>query len=687
MPRLDDYRPGSPLVAFDTETALVEPGLLAPELVCGSFAEDDRPAGWADPVLLDADRTVLHLLEVMRRQSRPTLVGAQIVYDLAVVLARRPDLLKLVFSWFRDGRVHDVQISQALHQIALGRHEVDEEGHKTHYSLKDCVRMVLGRDDAKRYDTWRLSYALLRDIPMSEWPEDARLYPLDDARNPLLVARKQVAGHANLHDLTRQTRAAWAMHLGALWGLRTDPERVAALEERVTRLHQERVERFTAQGFLRPDGSECTAVVKREVAVAYGADPNQTCVACQGTGRYPSPKTGKPITHPACDGTGLWLPPQVPRTDKGRIRADRDAKLDSGDETLRDYADDVHEKILETYLPWLKVGTDRPINLSPKVLLSSGRASYRGLVQLMPRSGGVRECFRARPGYVYCSCDYAGIELVTLAQCVYWICKRSRMMEVINEGKDLHSAFGAAMAGVPYEDFVRALKDKDHPRHKEYKELRQKSKAANFGFPGGMGAPKFVLAKRREGYRLCGGCRRVDYVSSYRGRPCEPVCSRCLTIAAQLRQDWFDQWPEMPQYFQHANDVADEVGAIEQFVSGRVRGGVGMTDAANGYFQGLAADGAKHALWRVTEECYLDDRSPLYGTRPVAFIHDEILAEMPEERAWEAGPRMAELMVEAMREFTPDVKVKVEPALMRYWYKEAEPAFDEKGRLIPWEPR
>ena len=35
--------------------------------------------------------------------------------------------------------------------------------------------------------------------------------------------------------------------------------------------------------------------------------------------------------------------------------------------------------------------------------------------------------------------------------------------------------------------------------------------------------------------------------------------------------------------------------------------------------------------------------------------------------------RMAELMIEGMRELVPDVAVKAEPALMRYWYKEAEP--------------
>ncbi len=34
------------------------------------------------------------------------------------------------------------------------------------------------------------------------------------------------------------------------------------------------------------------------------------------------------------------------------------------------------------------------------VLVESGRASFEGLVQLLPREGGVRECFKARDGWV-----------------------------------------------------------------------------------------------------------------------------------------------------------------------------------------------------------------------------------------------------------------------------------------------
>ena len=56
-------------------------------------------------------------------------------------------------------------------------------------------------------------------------------------------------------------------------------------------------------------------------------------------------------------------------------------------------------------------------------------------------------------------------------------------------------------------------------------------------------------------------------------------------------------------------------------LTGRVRGRVGFTQARNTPFQGLAADGAKLALWALIRA----------GYRVVAFIHDEIIVELPEE--------------------------------------------------------
>jgi len=125
---------------------------------------------------------------------------------------------------------------------------------------------------------------------------------------------------------------------------------------------------------------------------------------------------------------------------------------------------------------------------------------------------------------------------------------------------------------------------------------------------------------------------------------------------------------------------------------------VGYCDGCNSYFQGLAADGAKAAMWRIAQECYLgfgdawprDGRapSPLFGARVVAFIHDEFLLEVRDDaNAGAAGDRLAEVMVAGMKRYIPDVPIKAEPVLMGRWLKGAKTTRDATGKLIPWTPK
>jgi hypothetical protein len=118
---------------------------------------------------------------------------------------------------------------------------------------------------------------------------------------------------------------------------------------------------------------------------------------------------------------------------------------------------------------------------------------------------------------------------------------------------------------------------------------------------------------------------------------------------------------------------------------------VPYTAVCNGFFQHLAAMGAKAALYAVVKECYLDTSSPLYGCRPWLFAHDEIGLEIPyydigrKTAADAAMRRLSEIMVEVMSKWVPDVPVKAEGVLCRRWYKGAEPAFDGDV-LVPSKP-
>jgi hypothetical protein len=711
------------MVSFDCETHLIQDGLLAPPLVCASVAALE--GGKIQGQILDRDQARTVFARLLR--SDAVIVGANIAYDMlimAVAAARAgEDLIGDIFRAYDEGRVFDVQIAESLHAVAgghLGKHPDgsplrDAKGRvTTRYSLDTCVRLTLGRDNAKVNDRWRLRYHELEHLPIAEWPEEAKIYPVDDAVNTLEVALAQVGRNRNLHDLAAQCRAAWALHLGASWGFRVDGVALDVLEARVTEAREAGEEHWKALGLLREDGSQDLSLVRAKVARAYGStetcpDCGGRCAICDGSGKVPGARGLKKCTEchgdgtprcGMCGSTNLALAAAVPRTEKGGIAYGRDALRESGDEALMEFADWTEDaKIANVYVPYLRAGVSAPLNLRPNVLLETGRASYSGVIQLLPREGGIRECIVSRPGTVLVSCDYGGLELATHAQSCLWLVGRSELAKALNGGIKVHDAMGARLGGISYEEILERNKTGD----KKVKAWRQAAKAANFGFPGGMGGPKLVLQQRKQGpdttaadgtkykgLRLCVLLRGAlvcgeRKITEWKERPLPPTCLACVECAEDLRTAWLEQWPENRDYFRGPVSNASDRGWMEQHVSKRIRGGVSFTSAANGYFQGLAADGAKLALYRTSRECYVDRTSALYGSRVILFAHDELIVEVPEAQAHEAAARVSAVMVQAMREFVPDVVVTAEPALMRRWYKGAEPKHVD-GRLVPWEP-
>ncbi len=113
-------------------------------------------------------------------------------------------------------------------------------------------------------------------------------------------------------------------------------------------------------------------------------------------------------------------------------------------------------------------------------------------------------------------------------------------------------------------------------------------------------------------------------------------------------------------------------------LTGRLRAQTGYCERHNTVFQGLAADGAKIAMWKLWRA----------GLRVVNFIHDEFIVEVPEDANLTASAELIKtLMIDGMKEVVPTLPVKVEYAAMRRWSKGAEPVFDEQKRLLVWEPK
>jgi hypothetical protein len=117
-------------------------------------------------------------------------------------------------------------------------------------------------------------------------------------------------------------------------------------------------------------------------------------------------------------------------------------------------------------------------------------------------------------------------------------------------------------------------------------------------------------------------------------------------------------------------------GYIASVPTGRVRSNCSFTESRNWPFQSLAADGAKLALYDLTRA----------GHRVVAFVHDEVLVEVPESDDYRpVAEEISSIMINAMRQVCPDVATRTEYAVMRRWTKAAKAIYDEHGRLIPYE--
>lgn len=611
------------MLALDTETFLIAPGLLAPPLVCVSLSDG------ADADLYTSNSASEMLTAIGAMQEK--IVGHNIAYDMAVLAEQYPELRPQIWSLYEQDRITDTGIRQRLIDIAHG--DLRRKG----YSLAALVERHL-RIELPKADTWRLRYAELADVPLLAWPPEAKQYALDDAHATWHVWQAQERHAALLADQFRQTRSAFWLHLAACWGLRTGAARVEDFARDATHEYLRLARVLTYHGLKRADrinakgrhieGARDTKEAGIRLGSAYAL-------------------LGKPC----------------PLTETGKPRLDETACLESGDPLLADYARfATTSKVLRTDVTLLERGTYYPIQARFQSLLETGRTSSSPNIQNLPREGAMRECFVPRPGFIFAACDYAAMEIRTLAQvCVEWF-GGGNLATALNAGLDPHLEVAAQIVGCSYEEAVRR-KAADEPA---IKRARDTAKVANFGFPGGLGPTRLVhFAKAVYGVAITESQARA------------------------LKNRWFSAWPEMRDYFASIDALIDErtgKGKIEQLYSKRIRGGVSFCEACNSPFQGLAADAAKAAGWEIAKQCYLQDASPLFGSRVVNFIHDEFILEVPEEGAHLAAQALAATMVSGAQPWLPDVAVKVgAPVLMRRWSKNAQPVFNAKGELIPWE--
>lgn len=644
-------------ITFDFETDLIAPANAAPAPVCLSYATRESKG----LVVGDEMAEVIEMILDGVIEGRFVAVNFSVAFDLMVVLAHMPHLWEKVWRVYAMGGVHCTRVREKLLDIAEGTHggERDHRGRmiKKKYDLGDIVKRHFDVDLDKGDDSWRTRYSELRGVPVEQWPKRAVDYAIEDSVWALeLYLAQESRAHEmryKMPDQEAQARADFALRLMSGWGVRTDGNAVEELAIATrARMAELKVE-LQMEGLIRTGKKETKnmAAIRAMVERSYSG------------GAIPKSKPSEKF-------------PQ------GQTKTDSDT-LELCDEPIAAVLHEYNtlEKSASAFIEKMFEGVDHPIHPFFNVLVNSGRTSCSSPnLQQQPRVPGVRECFVPAPlvtqaqlikiadgnggvpeEFVFATCDYDSQELRCWSQVCLDLLGDSTLARKYqgDPGFDPHLDFAANMLHLSYEEAGRLRKAGDE----QVKEYRQQAKPANFGFPVGMGYKKF--RKYARGYGLI-----LDEDE-----------------AKELRGNWYIQWPEAKPYFDEMNRIVGRagLGTVIQLRSNRRRGLCRYTVAANTFFQGLAADASKLALWLVSHECYNVPSSPLYGCRPVVFLHDEIILIAPLSYAAEAAARLEELMIEAMQPYTPDVPVRASAALMRRWRKGAEPEFNSAGRLIPYE--
>lgn len=735
-------------IGFDEETFLIRPGKLAPEMVCLAIStRTDRWLYHGNPRMMPNGplgtsappaRTTREAFEWVLQQDPG--YGLNVAYDVAVGCREYPELLPSVFSAYDDGRIIDVGLSQQLIDNAHGR--LKECGARWGYSLNGLERRILRRDrgqQKKSADAWRIRYRELFHVPLDRWPAEAVDYALEDAVGALRIGDKQwdSPGRSFMKNSPAQARAAWALHLIMCWGVMTDGQKIKELETASERLYVELTDSLVRGGLVRGAGpiarklwwtKDIAAAKDRMLEVCKA---HEIPIKLTKTGFKKFAELAEQLESDSKKRMAI-RPEDLLSEDELRkyVSIDEDACRETGDEELLDFSlrSQLHS-VLNTHVPDLLAGTRTPIQPRYTTMVETGRTACsknreddgtrtrnplngfqfqnpkrafqryntttKKLEALFPVGVGIRECFISRPGTLFADNDYSGLELHTGAQVCLNKVGVSELARELNAGIDPHLSFAASMMGISYEE----AKSRKHDKVVKY--YRTLAKVANFGFPGGLGVRGLIGFARGYGVKL---------------KPDE--CEK-------LRDDWFAKYPEWREYFKWVRSQLEDVliepskeeiaeaveaasaeaedgkkrkkkklretrilalGTFEQLYVARFRGGCKYTDACNGLFQGLGADVAKLALYEVAKRCYVQhEGSTIYGVRPVGFIHDEILAEVDEERAHEQAFEIADIMVREGNKLLPDVPVRCVPALSKRWCKEAEAVYNREGRLQPYD--
>lgn len=637
------------LIAIDFETHLISKEYIFPKPVCLSSYDGENTQ------LLRKDEIPTYLHKILEAD---TIIAHNAVFECGVIIHHYPELTDKVFDALADGRIVCTKINEKLIDILREKplNRATLAALVMHYFKKDLSA-------SKTDDAWRMRYSELEDVDV--WPQEAIDYAIDDSiwAYKIHKIQKPVDG-----DLSLQS-AVYLNLMGAT-GIKIDNERVALLKEEIMLYLKPRYDYLVEEGY-------CEYV------------PGKEC---------PRKRMKKLKEHIE----GLTI--QKRYTKKENVSATAESLeyyMSQGDDDILKAFFEIatYEKILTAYI--VKMSTTDIIYSQYSTTMTTGRTSSSGSklfpsmnIQQMPRkvpnvSYDVRNCFIPREGFKLLSIDYAGLELCSTAHQLYKTYGKSSMRELLNSGDsptDMHSHLAARLKKISYEEFME--------RKTELSDARQKAKPINLGFPGGIGYDTMRHLLWRDGiktkYQILHTEKEKKELYYYQTQ----LAASDLRIArikkneyalvkdelVTLKREFFNLYPELERFLKETHnkfldgnvkymknefDEWEEEPMYAYSIYGHKRSWCTYTALCNGFLmQTPSAVGAKKAVCATMREFW---NNP--DITPLAFIHDEILFEIKEDRL-DLMDRAAEIMIDEMKNVLDSVRITVEASMMDQWQKE-----------------
>ena len=656
--------------SYDIETSLVEQGKYPEIVLASAYSKKDKTVYFLRPD---------DLKNFIETHKKATFVGHNIAFDLCTT-AHHIGETSWVFQAVEEERVYDTYVLERLITLAT---EGDASNKKGKFTLATCVKNRLGEDLPKEAtingEVVRTSYAKylgkLDGMPSGYYYYNA----FDTISNlHLLEAQKKaVRGLSKDNKLLShniQVKALFGAFLTSSLGIGVDKDGVLKLKEaqskKLDELNKELLEKYN---FSFGTGKE-----KRFNEVLAKLEEEQGVSFVKYTH-----KSGKELYRATTEDLEAFAHVEFVRLYLEREKTN---------------------KRIKTFLSKLE-GTER-IHPNIHILKNTGRLSMSSPnLQQIPRPTediNFRSLFIPKPGHKFVSVDFVAAELVTLAQTCVDMFGKSALGDALNSGVDVHRLTASTFLNKPMSE-VSSLE-------------RQSAKAANFGYPGGL-SPKSFVRVAKNSYGLLdmteeeatrireAWFRTYPELKKYLDHPNEKL-AEALVVHDHEREkkyllhtflgvmggrdaaktsgkeysekDIAWSWenarkliPKFKKLLRYRGDILNKKPseALEDclknsltavtFRTGRLRANCGFCDYNNNAFQSLLSDIANIGMFNLHKEKY----------SVVLPVLDEIVVEVPEDRAEEAKLEIERILLSAARELCPDIQMRLESGISDCWGK------------------